>query len=305
MLVAMLLAANLAYAFPAGTKQLYDFQVNLDGHIPMLGRAQSQVEVKMVLQIEGLGVKEDGIGVTSDLTEMRASMGGIVLPFTIDNVKAFFPKTTLKVSAAGKVLKSDAPDVQLPVRLPGLDSKRLPDISFLPIEFPAEGIEGGKSFQFKKNLGGTEATFTVTPTAIDDAVAMLDVGLSQEYSTLEAANGDEVKDEKGAVNRLSTVLSGTGKVIFDRKRGLSKSFHADSEAVTQVTAIKDGAKSERRIKSKLRVDLREPGATTRPLSRPSARHVFGLDLPDAISGWIDRAEGGVWVLLKLIGVSGR
>lgn len=302
MLVATLLAANLAYAFPAGTKQLYDFQVNLDGHIPMLGRAQSQVEVKMVLQVEGQGMKEDGFAVTSDLTEMRASMGGVVLPFTIDNVKAFFPKTTLKVSSAGKVLASDAPDVQLPVRLPGLDSKRLPDISFLPIEFPSKGVEVGKAFQFKKNLGGTEATFTVTPTEIDDAFAKLDVGLFQEYATFEAANGDEVKDEAGAVNRLTTILTGNGKVIFDRKLGLSKSFHADSEAVTQVTAIKDGTKSERRIKSKLRVDLREPGVAVRSLSRPSSRHVFGFDLPDAISGWIDRAEGGVWMLLRMLGV---
>ncbi|HRK23187.1 MAG TPA: hypothetical protein PLX06_15315 [Fimbriimonadaceae bacterium] len=305
MLLASIAAATLTYAFPVGSKSLYDFQVNLEGPIPMLGRAQSQVEVKMVLEVAGLGAKEGGFAVTSDLTEMRASMGGVVLPFTVENVKAFFPKTNLLVAPTGKILKTDAPDVQLPVRLPGLDSKRLPDVSFLPVELPAEGIEVGKSFTFQKNLGGSEATFTVTPTAIDETKAEMNVKLSQSYETLETANGDETKDEKAAVNRLKTELKGSGKFVFDRKLGLTKSLAADSLAVTEVTPVKGGVKSERRITTKIRVDRRETGAVVPPLNRPSSRHVFGWNLPEAVSGWIDRAEGGVWVVLRLFGIIGR
>lgn len=301
----MFLAAvvtSLAYVFPAGSKNLYDFTVNLDGYLPILGQPQSSAEVKLVVQVGGLGADADGnYKVTSELIDMKATLGGTPLPFTIDNVKAFFPKTNLTVSPLGRILKTDAPDVQMPVRLPGLDSKRFPDISFVPVEFGAEGMEVGKPWTFKKSFSGSDVTYEVTPSQITDEAATLQVKLSQTTTTFEDAAGNENKSDTGAVRRLATEFSGKGTVVFDRKRNLSRSLVADSEAVTQVTDLKSGETSERRIRTKLNVKLREPGVVLPPLSRPAERHVFGYTLPNAVSGWIDRAEGGMWMILRLLG----
>src|SRR5687767_4388345 len=99
MMLACLAATVLSYAFPTGSNAVYDFQVDMDGYVPIMGRTQNQIQVKLVVEVRGSGALPEGnVGVTSDFTEMRASLGGVSLPFTVDDVKTYFPKTTLTMS---------------------------------------------------------------------------------------------------------------------------------------------------------------------------------------------------------------
>jgi hypothetical protein len=272
-MIAALAALTLSYSFPAGSRFLFDFQVNMEGYLPLLGRPQSNVEVKLVLEAAGLGSEPDGnASVICDLLEMKASLSGVPLPFTVDNVKSFFPKATLSVAPTGKVLKTDVPDVQLPVRLPGLDPKRIPDITFLPIEFPAGELEVGKPWNFKRTFNGSDATYTVTTTKVGDEEVSFEVKLVQATTLFEDSKGNEVKSESEAANKVETAFTGSGAVVFDRKRGLSKSFIADSEAVSQVTDLKSGNKSERRVKSKLKSTLRQPTGSSHSESANTSRY---------------------------------
>ena len=45
--------------------------------------------------------------------------------------------------------ESDAPNVKLPVRLPGLDVKRFPDITYVPIQFPDRELKTGDTIHIK------------------------------------------------------------------------------------------------------------------------------------------------------------
>lgn len=257
MVLASLVAISLAYAFPAGSKSYYDFTATMEGYVPLLGRPQSNVEIKLAIEVVGKGAATDGnFGVTCDIVDMKASLSGVALPFTVDNIKAFFPMATLSVSPSGKVLKTDVPDLQLPVRLPGLDPKRIPDITFLPIELPEGAIEIGMTWTFRRNFGGSDAAYTATAVSFNESYVTFDLKLTQNMALFEDAAGNEVKLESDAFNKIETIFTGSGRVVFDRKRSVAKSFIADSEAVSQVTQLKSGEKSERRVKSKLKSELR-------------------------------------------------
>lgn len=269
-MLACLAAASFVYSFPAGSKSVYDMQVTMDGYVPLLGRTQNNVEVKLAFEVAGTGSGSDGLlGVTYELTDMKASMGGTPLPFTIENVKAFFPKGTLSVARNGRVVKTDVPDIEMPVRLPGLDPRRIPEISFLPIEFLERDVDRDREWQFKRSLGGFEATYTVALTDSNEKEATFRVGLRQVSTTFEDATGNRVSSEKDASFRVDTTFSGTGQVVFDLMQGQSRRFTADSEAVSQVADLKSGSKSERRVKSKLKCDLRKPALAGAPSTRPS------------------------------------
>ena len=252
-----LAATLLSYAFPVGSNAVYDFQVDMDGYVPIMGRTQNQIQVKLVVEVRGSGALSEGnVGVTSDFREMKASLGGVSLPFTVDDVKTYFPKTTLTLNPQGKVIKTDAPDIEMPIRLPGLDSKRFPDISFLPLEFPVEGVELGKAWSFKRKFGSSDIDYTATPTEITDDTASFEVKILQKTSFFEDTSAYEVKEEKDAVHRVEMTFTGTGQVVFDRKRSLVSKFVADSEAVSLVKNLKTDVVSIRSVKTKLKVGLR-------------------------------------------------
>ena len=247
----------LVYSFPSGSKAVYDFKIGMEGYIPLLGKTDNRVEVQAVIEVRGAGAGTDGnLGVTSEFLEFQASLGGVPLPFRVNDVKTYFPKTTLSVTPHGKVVKSDAPLLEMPIRLPGLDSRRIPDVTFLPIEFPVEGVEVGKTWSFKRKFGDPDIEYAATTSSITDDLVKFEVKIVQKLSFLEDSGGYETKDEKAAATRVETTLAGSGKVEFDRKRGLSKLFTAETEAVSQVTEIKSGKTSERKVRSRLKVELR-------------------------------------------------
>src|SRR5688500_14619030 len=138
MLILLVLVATtpIAYGLGPGIKANYDVNVTFDGFIPLFGGQQAKVEVNMAVDVRGLAEDDQKRPrASSEITEFAVLFNGSKLPLTVQSVQEFFPKTTVSLSPQGKILKTDAPDVSLPVRLPGLDAKRFPDITYLPIEF--------------------------------------------------------------------------------------------------------------------------------------------------------------------------
>lgn len=251
------LLVPISYGFTPGVKATYDVEVIFNGYIPIFGGQEGKVEVSMSVDVEGLAPDaEKRARAASEIKAFGVVFNGSKLPLGLDAVQSFFPRTTVSLSAEGKVLKTDAPDLSLPVRLPGLDVKRFPDITYLPIEFPSEGIEEGKAFTFKKQFGDSNALYTVTPISIKEDSVELDVKMAQTYTVLEDAGLNVVKDEKEAVSRVSTELSGAGKVVFDRKRGMAGSILIDTTAVSKVTTIKTKETTERKLATTLKVKLK-------------------------------------------------
>lgn len=246
----------IAYNFPLGAKRAYELQATFDGYVPFLGGRQAIVQVNMGIEVQGLTLDDrKRTRVASELTAVKLLYNGAPMPMDLNNVRTYFPRTTISMSPQGKVLKTDAPDVELPVRLPGLDAKRFPDISYLPIEFPEEGIEQGVEWTFKKNLGGTLATYSVKPVKVGDDRVDLEIRIEQTYQTLEDKNHNPIAAEKDAALVVATVLSGKGTAIFDRKLGAITLFAGDTEADSTVTDKATQKKSQRKLHTTLRVKL--------------------------------------------------
>lgn len=257
LLVSSLVAVS--YNFPTGKTLLYDMEVGFDGFLPVLGSDQATADLKMALEVGGLSPDAEGRPQAySDLKEIEMVFNGAKLPFTVDNVKGFFPKTTVSLDPLGKVLKTDAPDVQLPIKLPGLDVKRFPEISYLPIEFPKEGVEEGKEWSFTRPFQAAPFEYKVTPTKVAPVRAEFAVSVTQSYEYLENEAHETVTDAKDAVASVKTLVTGTGKVVFDLTRQIATAVDVQAEAVSDVEDLKTHEKSKRKLKTTLKVRLREP-----------------------------------------------
>lgn len=252
----LLAVAALAYAFPKGQPIDYNVNVSFEGFLPVFGGQDGTAEIALGLRVEGLAPDDKGRAqASSDLTEAKVKFQGETLPFTVDNVKGFFPKTTVSYEPSGKLAKTDAPDIQLPIRLPGLDVKRFPELTYLPVELPSVDIEVGKPWTFKRTIGGAEATYTVTPTALTDELATLKVGVTQTETTFENEALELTKEEE-AKYKVITTLSGDGQVLFDRKAGYARKVNVTVVANGVETEIKSGAKKDRKLTTKLTVELK-------------------------------------------------
>jgi len=245
----------ISYSFLYGEHLSYKADVSFDGYLPVLRGRQSLATLAMTVDVVRGGQPEsDPIKISSEIKEFKMTLNGATLPFGPDNVRLYFPKTTIEASLQGKLLKTDAPNLRLPVHLPGLDIKRLPDITYLPIEFPVEGIEEGKPFKFVKPFGDGPVEYEVTPKSIDADTIAFTINLTQDYVTYE----DERKsptDESKAATKIRTRLTGTGTAVFDRKRGLVREFDVLADSFGQATDIKTQVEVDRRLKTNLRVRL--------------------------------------------------
>lgn len=299
---------QLAYSFPPDRKLVYDLFVELDGYLPVLGGETASASIRMALEVGGLPPDAEGHPrAYSDLREIKISFNGAELPFGLENVKAYFPKTTISHTRAGRVLKTDAPDAQLPVRLPGLDVKRFPEISYLPVELPEGSVEMGKSWAFKRAFSGADLHYSVTPRSLSERAAELDIRVEQRFDSWETESGEIAPDEKTAARKVSTELAGSGTAVFAPDRGVATKVAMKTVATSKVEDLKTGAKSERVLRTELKVQLREPGVAPLgpPVSRPSARFLLGWRVPDVAAAWLDSAEIAWKVFLGVFGLPKR
>lgn len=260
-MLALLAAAALTpmtYTFAADAKLGYDVEFGFSGYIPVMGGMEGTANVKLGFEVVGAKPDKDGNpAVTCELKFFQMTFNDADLPFTLDKVVEWFPKNTASITPQGKIIKNDLPDRPIPFRLPGIDVKRIPDITYLPIEFPVEGIEIGKEWTFKKGFGDADVTFTAKVTTLTDDVAEIEVKLTQSYDTLEDEAKSVVKEEKDAVERVHTDMSGTGKVTFDRKLAIVRSSTIDTNAVSRALDLVSKATTERKLKVTVKTTLRD------------------------------------------------
>lgn len=258
LLLVALSSLPITYAFRPETPMDYDVRVRFEGFIPILGGQQGVVEVKMDLRVVGAPESDGTLRASSELRSVNITFNGVSLPLTLDNVVEFFPKTTVTMTPFGKVRTTDAPDKVLPVKLPGLDSKRFPDITYLPIEFPEAGIELNRAFEFTKAFGSSPVVYTATPDQITESTVRLAVVVRQDYTVLENESVEVVATEAEAIRRVKTEVRGSGVVHFDRKVGALGEMSISATAASEVIDLKTQEKAQRELKTLLEVRRRTP-----------------------------------------------
>ncbi|MFQ3586697.1 MAG: hypothetical protein SNJ76_03395 [Fimbriimonadaceae bacterium] len=303
-MIATIAAASLVvYGFAPGQTHLFDMSVGLDGNLPVFGGSQGQADVRIRLAVAGLEPDDRGRPrVSHELQGVRVFFNDTEMPFSVENLRPFFPKTTVTISAEGAVLESNAPNVALPVRLPGLDPRRFPEITYLPVEFPKEGVRAGEAFRFRRPIGGSDVQYTVTPTRVTDETIELDVAIAQTIEGFEDSSGAVVAGPTGATWKVVTTLTGNGKIVFDRRLGLARSVSVDADSRSKMERLVGNETRERSLKTTLRVDWVDPtgsrpagtGSGLRagaPTGAPTARWIGRIRLPDPVSSLIDNLEG--------------
>ena len=258
-LLAAATAVKLAYSFPVDVKRTYDVVTVFDGYVPVFGGQDGKVEVDLVVSAKGLNPASDGnTQVLSTLDDIHLLLNGTAVNLiTLDTVKPYFPPTTVSITPFGATLKTDAPDLTLPVKLPGLDIKRFPDITYLPLELPEGGAEVGKPYSFKKAFGDSDISYTVTPTRVTDASVYMDVAMTQSYEVLETDGKEVTKEEKDAAARVKTDVAGKGTATFDPHLGVFTTVAIDAKAHSLVTDIASKQQSTRDLKTSLSIKLRK------------------------------------------------
>jgi hypothetical protein len=256
-MTSLLLAAALApaaYQWTPGTTASYDVSVVFDGFLPILGGNTGKAEVAMTVKVDGVAGDEETQSASSEMTAFEIKFNGFPLPLALEDAQGFFPKTTVQMTPVGKITKSDAPDIALPVRLPGLDVKRFPDITYLPIELPANGWEKGQKWEFTKAFGDSDMSYACETVELAGDVATVDVVVKQNYSVLENDALEVVTDEKDAVNKVNTALRGTGTIQFHVGKGRVIKVEMKNTSMSAVMNIKSGKPAgERKLTSHLTV----------------------------------------------------
>lgn len=243
----------LAYAPLPGSRWALTVQVDFDGFLPILGGREAKVRVEM--DVDLLLDPKTPLTAVSDILRLKALLNDKPLPLDAKSTKSFFPKTTVKFSPQGEILKSDAPDTRLPVNLPGLDAKRFPDVSYLPIQFSSAPLEVGKTYEFDKVFNGSKVHYRVTPESISIETVQVKVELSQELSTYEDERANPVPEAEAKVVVL-TRLNGSGNGTFSRKSGLFQSFQVEAISTGEVKD-KTGMKLKpRRLKTTLKIETK-------------------------------------------------
>ncbi|HWA81808.1 MAG TPA: hypothetical protein VG820_00130 [Fimbriimonadaceae bacterium] len=258
-LLAAATVVKLAYSFPLDVKRTYDVKTSFEGYIPLLSGVEGKVEVNLVMTAQGVKADAEGNAqVLGTLDDIKVLLNGEVMSLvTLDMVKPYFPPTTVSISPVGETLKTNAPDLPFPVKLPGLDIKRIPDITYLPVQLPTDGAEAGKSYTFKRVFGDSDMAYTATPTKVTDDTVELAVTVAQNYDVLESDSNEIVKDVKDAANKVATTLTGKGTATFDRHLGVFTNVSIDSEAHSIVTDLETKKDSTRDLKIKQEVKLRK------------------------------------------------
>jgi hypothetical protein len=253
-MLSLLVASTLIrYGFTPETRATYDVTVGFAGYLPIIGGKECKVDISMSVDVEGQAAGDDGLPrVASEITAFKMSLNKAPMPFTAKNIADFFPRTTISLTPEGKQVKTDAPDKKLPVRLPGLDVKRFPDITYLPLQFPPEGIEEGKIYRFKKPFGDADVEYEVTPTAITDDSVTLKVHLSQTYTSFEDAVHNLV-EEKDAKIQVATNIVGAGSATIDRHLGLIRDTKIEADATSHAVEIATKAESDRHLHTTLSI----------------------------------------------------
>ena len=293
-----LLLAQLHYGFDQGVRLDYGSTVVFNGFIPVLGGYEGEVVVDMGLAVDGLDRTDPNEQrAANEITSFNIKFNGAKLPLETSDVQTYFPRTTISLLPDGKITKTDAPDIALPVRLPGLDVKRFPDITYVPVQFPTGDLAVGATWSYKKKFGDSEVDYDCTLKGLEGDKATIGVSISQDYELLEDSALQVVKDEQDAENRVKTKMTGTGTVVFDTKDGYVVSADMTTDAVSDVTHIVDGTKSQRDLKTTFKLVLKTPQSPPKPKDGGWLDHAWQTVSTTASVLWENARSS--WAALKV------
>jgi hypothetical protein len=257
-MVALLAAiSTFTYLFPVQPVSKYTVKATFDGYVPILGGQTGVAVVDLGIATQGREADSEGHPrVRAELESIHVKFNDAVFPIDIDSTRDYYPPTTYTLTPEGRVLKSDAPAVHLPIRLPGLDIQRIPDITFLPIEFSTEGIHEGSKWDYRKSFGDSDVMYSVETKKVDDHQAEFEVTLSETFDTLEDAAGNLAKDPRDAVSKVHTEMKGHGTAIFDLGLHQMSSSVIEATAKSHASPMEKGVEpSDRELKTKIECNL--------------------------------------------------
>lgn len=244
-----MMALALAYVF--ASPATFDVNVQFDGYIPIFGGKTGKANVDLTV----IANPKSADTVECSISEIKAIAFGAELPLNASNVEQFFPKSEVQFKPNGTVVKNSAPAIKMPARLPGLDSQRLPEISFLPLVLSSAGEQ---KYSFKRAFSGREVNYTVRVLQGFDGHLVFNLELRSESNGFEGAFGRELEDEKGAKAKTNSLLLGTGLATFDKEIGQFDYVEVSSIETTTVTPIGKGEPTKRELKTKLTIKRRTP-----------------------------------------------
>lgn len=237
----------LTYGFSAKTADSYDVTVKFDGFLPLMGGQEGKVEIGMLLAIAGKQPEKENLVATSEIKEFEVSFNGAKLPLDVSNVVEYFPKTTISLNPNGNIVESDAPDKKLPIRLPGLDIRHFADITYVPIEFPAEEPTVGLSWKFSREFAVAPIDYDCSLISESEGIWNVAVKINQTYKNFENASYEVVANSDDAVSEVITNMTGSGTVSFDAKNGRVISVNMVNQANSDVTELKSKKVSQRKL----------------------------------------------------------
>lgn len=259
------------YAFSPETRLDYDVNVTFDGFLPLFGGNEGTVEVDLDVRVRGLEPNGELLRASNEITGFEIKFNGARLPLFLDAVQELFPLTTVEVTRQGRIVSNDAPDANLPVRLPGLDVKRFPDITYLPVEFPEGEVSVGDTWSYEREFGEAPIVYVVTLEEMQGDLMQLNVRLEQVYEVYENELLEVVSRRDDAVRQVTTNMEGRGLVVFDTRRGVAISADIRNRAISLARPLNGGATQERVLNTHLQVNLRQPSMQARPSTGTVAR----------------------------------
>lgn len=248
-----------AYAFPE-KPLLYDVQVVFEGHVPvsLFQATEQKVKVEWTLSVERKGPQgQDLIALAFSLVEFSLHLWDpeegkfVKMPFGLESVKEFFPGAEVHITPRGTVKRTTAPRVEFPVRLPGLDSQHIPDVTFLLLEFPEHPVDKDAIWNFTRSIPDAPLECTVTYKGEGEGKESFLLMVKQLYVTLEDENYNIVKENREAKVRVESEMVGTGHIEFSGEKGVVTQAEWQGEAVSRVVPLEDGkSPSIRKLKIK-------------------------------------------------------
>lgn len=261
MIALFALSATLfGYTLP-GDPVRYSVELNYDGYLPVLGGLEQTAQVNIGLIVSS---RTDGIA-TTQLETLSVALrdlengGWAVLPFNEESVRPFFPTSTIRFEKSGRILETDMPKNELPMRLPGLDLQHIPDVTFMFLEFPDKEIEEGHKWSFERKFGASLVKYHAVYLGTDEQGAKFGVQLTQEYEVKEDENNNPTTDESEVAQVVKTKVEGEGTVWFKGPKGLISLVEVTANAVSNVYSMKAGDPvGQRRLRTQFKIKYLGP-----------------------------------------------
>jgi len=248
----LVFASSFAYRIPEIPIE-YGVKIVFDGYLPILGGIENKIKVELGMEVKPLESKEEQLQLqyslkTFDLALRDGESDNFVsMNFPFEDVKEYFPDSKVVYTKEGRILKTTAPDADMPVRLPGLHSQHLPDVTFLLLEFPKKEIEKGEKWSYTRRFGDSDVCYEVTYRGKEEKGERFDIDLSQNYDTLEDLNHNPVSSGEKAEFSVKTTVKGGGIVYFSEPSGVISYAEIRAEAISSVESLKGVPEKSRKL----------------------------------------------------------